>query len=357
MTDPLRVLIVDDSTTLREHLSNIVDAAPNCSCVGTASDGREAIELCQRLRPDVVSMDMMLPVMSGLAATEYIMAHCPTPILIVSSSFNRGEVFRTYDALAAGALDVFEKPTGQEPAGEWERAYLRQLRLVSRVRVITHPRAKLSAWGRTSPEVPARGAIVPSGQSPRVIAIGASTGGPGALVKVLSPLSPNTSFVVLVVMHLSPAFAAEFANWLDAQIALPVAYARDREALSELAGCVRLAPPNSHLCVEGERLRLSDAPERHSCRPSVDALFESLAQSHGPRAVGCLLTGMGRDGASGLLRMRQAGAHTVAQGEQSCVVFGMPREAIALGAARDVLNLEQIGSMLATGDAGLGRNA
>src|SRR6266481_5690970 len=138
-----RVLVVEDSVTVRERLCSVLAADPACELVGEAGDGRQAIDLCRALRPDVIAMDMMLPVMSGLAATEYIMAHCPTPILVVSSSFNRGEIFKTYDALAAGAVDVLEKPNGREPEGSWERRFLSMLKLVARIRVITHLRARL----------------------------------------------------------------------------------------------------------------------------------------------------------------------------------------------------------------------
>ena len=145
----IRVLVVEDSLTVRKRLCEVLAADPEIEVVGDAGDGKRAIELCRSLRPDVVTLDMMLPVMSGLAATEYIMAHCPTPILIVSSSTNRGEGFKTYEALAAGAVDVLEKPRGDESDGEWERRFIATVKLVSRIKVITHLRAKLGALGRT----------------------------------------------------------------------------------------------------------------------------------------------------------------------------------------------------------------
>ncbi|HWD58448.1 MAG TPA: response regulator, partial [Stellaceae bacterium] len=143
----IRVLVVEDSLTVRRRICEVLAADPEIELAGEAADGKEAIELCRDRRPDIVTMDMILPVMSGLAATEYIMAHCPTPILVVSSSFNRGELFKTYDALAAGAVDVLEKPTGAEPEGVWERNLLAQVKLVSKIRVITHPRLRLAGLG------------------------------------------------------------------------------------------------------------------------------------------------------------------------------------------------------------------
>src|ERR1700686_2075487 len=148
----LRVLVVEDSVTVRKRLIEILNAEPDIEVVGEAEDGKRAIELCQQNRPDVITMDMMLPVMSGLAATEYIMAHCATPILVVSASINRGELFKIYDALAAGAVDVLEKPTGTEAEGVWERRFLSTLKLVARISVITHPRARLAGLRRPPPE-------------------------------------------------------------------------------------------------------------------------------------------------------------------------------------------------------------
>src|SRR5437899_360930 len=143
-----RVLVVDDSLTARKHLVEILSADPELEVAGEAEDGKRAIELCRALRPDVVTLDMMLPVMSGLAVTEYVMAYCPTPILIVSSSTNRGELYKTYDALAAGAVDVFEKPSGRGPDGAWERGLVASVKIVSRIRVITHIRGRLEPVGQ-----------------------------------------------------------------------------------------------------------------------------------------------------------------------------------------------------------------
>jgi two-component system chemotaxis response regulator CheB len=331
---------------VRHRLLEVIASDPNMEVVGEAGDGRSAIELCQRLRPDVVTLDMMLPIMTGLAATEYIMAHLPTPILVVSASFNRGEVFKTYDALAAGAVDVIEKPRGDEPPGAWERAFLSAVRVVSRVRVITHPRARLSGWSELGrpPHGPAEQKAT---AHPKTLAlIGISTGGPSALVQVLRALPPDFPAAILIVIHLAAPFAVAFAEWLEAQAGRPVRYATEGEAVEGLAGQVRLAPPDRHLVLRSGRLRLTQDPERHSCRPSVDVLFESVALERGTETVACLLTGMGRDGAHGLLALRQAGATTIGQDEASSVVYGMPREAAQLGAVQHVLGLSQVGPKL-----------
>jgi two-component system chemotaxis response regulator CheB len=350
MMTKIRVLVVEDSLTIRRRLGEILAADPELELVGEAGDGKTAIELCGKLRPDVVTLDMMLPVMSGVAATEYIMAYYPTPILIVSASVNRGEVFKTYDALAAGAVDVLEKPTGEEPDGEWERRYCASLKLVSRIKVITHLRGRLAGLGPTpTGPVPRASSLSPASPAPRaksLVALGASTGGPAALVEVLRGLPVNPNVPVIIVLHIDEPFGAAFAGWLDTQTHHRVSYAGDGDALRSYAGRVAMAPPGRHLVVHGPRFHLSVEAPRHSCRPSIDVLFESLAKEHGATTVACLLTGMGRDGAAGLLEIRRAGGTTIAQDESTSVVYGMPREAVLLGAAGQVLPVGRIGRAL-----------
>lgn len=348
----LRVLVVEDSLTMRSFLCEAVAADPGCELVGQAADGKEAIELCQQLRPDVISLDMMLPVMSGMAATEFIMAYVPTPILVVSASTNRGELFKTYEALAAGAVDVIEKPRADEDSAAWCARYLAHLRLVARVRVLTHVRGKLRVAEAAPAPAPAAAPVPAGGETlprvavrPLVAAIGASTGGPRAVVQVLRGIPPGLALPLLMVVHIGEPFGSAFADWLDGQTAHRVRLARDGELLD--AGAVRLAPPGRHLRLRGRRLLLDDGPERHSCKPSVDVLFESLAQECGPACAGALLTGMGADGARGLGAIRVAGGVTIAQDEATSVVYGMPREAARLGAVQRILPLDAIGPALA----------
>lgn len=343
----LRVLVVEDSLTVRKHLSATLSADPGIEVVGEAEDGRRAIELCLRHRPDVITMDMMLPVMSGLAATEYIMAHCPTPILVVSSSINRGELFKTYDALAAGAVDVIDKLSGGEPDGAWERNLVATTKLVAKIRVITHPRGRLPPLDRPARPEPRPAAPSRAAGRREVVAIGASTGGPAAIVEVLRGLPPTFQLPILFVLHINEPFGAAFADWLDGQTARPVAFARDGDLVASHAGRVVMAPAGRHLVVRDRRLRLTSEIERHSCRPSIDVLFESVALEYGPTAVAALLTGMGRDGAAGLLKIRNAGGLTIAQDEATSVIYGMPREAVELGATDRVLPLAAIGPELA----------
>jgi two-component system chemotaxis response regulator CheB len=343
-----RILVVDDSQTVRKHLIEIIESDPDFEIIGEAEDGKRAIEICQQSRPDVITMDMMMPVMTGLSATEYIMAHCPTPILVVSASTNRGELFKIYDALAAGAVDVLEKPISDEFSAAWRQRFLAEAKMAARIRVITHPRARLAQLQRAAPTLLPR---LPVATPPRgkfsLVAVGASTGGPGAIVEVLRGLPADFDLPIAVVLHMNEPFAAAFADWLEGQIGRPVSNAEDGAPVAAAAGRVVLAPGGRHLVVRDGRFRLTLGDERHSCRPSVDVLFESVAAEFGPAAAACLLTGMGRDGALGLLKLREAGGITIAQNEETSIVYGMPREAVILGAAQQVLALGDIGRRLA----------
>jgi two-component system chemotaxis response regulator CheB len=368
---PLRVLVVEDSLTIRKYLVKVLQAN-GLEVVGEAADGLRAVELCMQLKPQVVTMDMILPGLSGLAATGEIMAYSPTPILIVSASVNRGEVFQTYEALAAGAVDVLDKIKLGETSAAWEQRFVAAVRMAARIKVITHPRARLLRMSgarnldtaqalplkpivsiqSASPSQPAsyRGAsspvTAPQGKAD-LIAIGASTGGPAAISEILRSLSPDFPIPILIVLHISEMFAFAFAEWLNTLSPIPARYAIDGESLP-LPGKpqILLAPAGRHLTVEAGRLRLSEAAERNSCRPSIDVLFESLALAPSRRSVLCLLTGMGKDGAAGMLAGREAGLQTVAQDEASCVIFGMPAEAIRLRAAERVLPLQDIAPFL-----------
>ncbi len=340
----LRVLVVDDSLSARRRLVAALESDPGIAVVGQAEDSRRAIALCEALRPDVVTLDMVLHDGDGIEVTEHIMARCPTPILIVSASSGRGEALRRLDALEAGAVDTLEKPTGREPKGEWERCFIDAVKLTSRIRVIRHLRGMLRA-GEHAPDA---GAITRHDRRVELIAMGASTGGPQAVLEILRARTPAIAAPIVLVIHVGAPFVDHLSEWLAGELPIPVTEARDGEPLPA-PGEARLilAPADRHLVIQDRRLRLTSEPARHSCRPSVDVFFESVARELGPRAAGCLLTGMGRDGAAGLLAMRRAGAVTLAQDEATSMIFGMPREAIRLGAADRVLPLPEIRPALA----------
>jgi two-component system chemotaxis response regulator CheB len=368
----LRVLIVEDSRTIRERLVEVLGEDPGFEIVGQVGDGPAALRLVDSVRPDIISLDMVLPGMSGLEVTRRVMSTRATPILVVSASVNRGEAFDTLDALQAGAVDVFEKSRmGRDPT--WEVDLKAALRLVARIRVVTRPRPRdppewapasegqrklslghgnLASARETDRDSESRIFLDSRsgfrGVAPSLIVLGASTGGPAAIAQILGELPADFRLPILIVMHMAPLFAVPLADWLGRHTSLPVRIAIDGEPVPSprTAACVLLAPAERHLIIDAGRLRFTMDPERHSCRPSVDVLFESAALECGPRAIGGLLTGMGRDGAAGLLALRQVRALTFAQDASSCVVFGMPREAIQLGAAELVLPLGQIAANL-----------
>lgn len=302
----IRVLVVEDSRTVRARIVAALRSDPALEVVGEAGDGQAAIDECTRLRPDVVTMDMMLPGLSGLAATEHLMQHCPTPILVISSADNRAGFIDTIAALDAGAVDVLDKPLGRDTVGaneNWDREFLRTVKLVSKIRVIRrvghHPAVPVPR-AQPAPRVD-------PGHPYSVVAIGASTGGPTAVAALLRSLPVTFVLPILLVLHVHESFGTAFASWLAEVTERRVRLAVSGEPLSHVApGEVVMAPPGRHLRVLGSTLVLTDEPERHSCRPSVDVLFESLAASHGPRVAAVLLTGMGRDGALGLLDIDRA---------------------------------------------------
>lgn len=340
----IRVLVVDDSATAREYLAYLIGADPEVQVIGTARDGQEAIGAVRDLHPDVVVMDLMMPVMDGIEATRVIMETNPTPIVIVSAVWLRGEVEMTFRALGAGALAALEKPVGlNHPQHErLARELARTVRLMAGVKVV----------GRRNGLAPT---VVPSGPGPtapaqpcrvRFVAIGASTGGPSAIATVLRGLPAGFPAPVLVVQHIARGFIAGFASWLAESCRLPVAVAEQGQVPQ--AGHVYVAPDNRQMGVasDGTLALRDDAPEG-GLRPSVSYLFRSLIPFARRGLVAVLLTGMGRDGASELKQLRDLGAVTIAQDRESCIVFGMPGEAVALGAATAVLSPSQVASYLA----------
>lgn len=338
---PKRVVVVDDSLTLRKAIVEILDEHPEFEVVGEGSNGKEAVELVRVLKPDLVTMDMMMPVMHGQAATEYIMAHFPTRILIVSASTNRGELMHTYDALAAGAISVFEKPTELSDDNEWAARLVEELLLISRIPVVHHLK------GRTRSLKPEG---IPPGPPPgtyRLVVIGASTGGPQVLQHIFASLPASFPIPIVCVLHISPGFASMLSEWFNAHSALSVDFIQKSVKLShKCGGKVFFAPAGFHAEVQNSSLYLTQAPLVNFCRPSVDVLFHSAANSYQNAVIGVLLTGMGRDGAQGLKAIHDAGGYTIAQDQESSVVFGMNKEAISMGAARRVLPYDQIAGEL-----------
>jgi two-component system chemotaxis response regulator CheB len=369
---PIRVLIAEDSPVARELLVAILQNAPGVQVVGTARNGAEAVRLTQRLKPDVITMDVHMPEMDGIAATRQIMAEMPRPIVMLSASLNKNKHNLTFDALQAGALSVLEKPALHDPP-ETHADLIHQIKLMAEVKVVrrwgseeARRRGREEEQGTAERKAPGGGAgeqrrvknqpanlraegplwatplLRRNGQTKiQLVAMASSTGGPGVLAKILSQLPANFPVPILVVQHITSGFGAGLATWLDQQTPLEVRLARQGD--EPQAGQVLLAPDDYHMQVNRLGLiTLNQTPREQGVRPSANVLFHSLAQVYRATALGIILTGMGSDGALGLRAMREVGAFTIAQDKESCVVFGMPAVAIELGAVEQVLPASQV---------------
>jgi two-component system, chemotaxis family, protein-glutamate methylesterase/glutaminase len=335
----VRVLIADDSATVRWHLTDVINTTPGLRVIGEARDGAEVLALAPQLKPDVISMDINMPRMDGLEATRRLMVSHPTPVVVVSGLVDR-DVDLALQALQAGALAVVEKPPDRShPAfAEKHRQLVKNLIAMSGVRVIRRGQtAQLNAAAAKIEYIPAPHPRI----NPEIIAVGASAGGPGALSTLFKLLPSSLSIPVVVVQHMPHEFILGLARWLGKSSGWTVRVASDGAILE--GGVVHLSPGTAHLKVirQGGRpvARLITEQGSYRYQPAVDVLFHSIAQTFGAAAIGVIMTGMGDDGAEGLLAMRQAGARTLAQDQASSVVFGMANVAIERGAVEDVLPL------------------
>ena len=329
----LKLLIVDDSAIARELLTQILGSDPEIEIVGVAKNGKEAVEFAKQHRPDIITMDIHMPVMNGFEATKEIMIECPTPIVIVSASTAVNEVEWAMQSLRAGALTLQLKPPGPgSPDFDREaRELIESVKAMAEVRVMRHRRQIENP--KPIQEVNAR-ASTQSGL--RAVAIAASTGGPPALLQLLGELPSDFPLPVLLVQHIADGFVEGFAAWLHASVTLTVKIAEAHEVLQP--GTVYVAPQGKHLGASlGGRVLLSDAPAIGGFRPSATYLFESCAQAFREKVVGIVLTGMGRDGADGLRTLHELGGLTIAQDEATSVVFGMPGVVVAEKLADDVV--------------------
>jgi two-component system chemotaxis response regulator CheB len=334
----IRVLVAEDSKVAREFLTHLINGQPDMEVVGVAANGAEAVQRIKTLRPAIVVMDSNMPVLDGFEATRQIMMESPTPIIIVTASLNPQDVLTTFKAMEVGALAVLAKPVGagHPHYGPLVDRFLQHIRLMSEVKVVRRrqPRDQSKA-AATSPRPAA------AGRQTEIIAIGASTGGPQVIQAILGGLDTALPAAVLIVQHISPGFVQGFVDWLTKTVPFPVALATPQAKLTP--GRAYIAPDNYHLGVDGRgNLMLSDAPPENGLRPAVSFLFRTVAAAYGHRAIGVLLSGMGRDGAAELKLLREAGAVTIAQDQASAVIFGMPGEAVKLGAATYVAPPEEI---------------
>lgn len=331
----IRVLIAEDSAVVTEHIKGLLTSDPEISVVGTARNGIEAVAMAENLKPDVITMDIRMPKMDGVEATRLIMQRCPTRIIVVTASTDQMESQPAFEAIKEGALTVLEKPRGYGHA-DYERIkanLLKTVRIMSTVKVVTR-------WGHgprpTLKHLPVHG-------QPQIVAIGASTGGPAALSVLLQSIPAGLPVPIVIVQHMTAGFGPAFAGWLNSESKMTVKTAEDGNRLE--AGTVYIAPDRTHLGVTSEgRVRLTESrvAATYHC-PSVNHLFETVAQSYRAQALGVLLTGMGEDGASGMQQMKEAGAKTFCQDEATSIVFGMPKAAIALEAVDRILPLSKLG--------------
>ncbi len=338
MVETVNVLIVDDSDMTREILRRLLESDPAIRVIGVAENGKQAIDQVQKLKPNMVIMDINMPVMDGFQATEQIMAYCPTPILILSSTLNKGGVYTTFNALAIGAVDVMEKPA-MTPNASWAEigsSLIKKVKLVSQAKVLTHLKGKLR---KVSP-LPDSGSIRNLNNC-ELVCIGASTGGPSVVMRILKAIPPDYNAAILVVQHMASGFTENFVEWLRSSCKIKIKLAEEGEQVEK--GKALVAPDGFHTIVTKRKtVRLITGAAVNNVKPSVDVLFNSIAEEYGGRAMGVLLTGMGADGADGLKRIKESGSTTIAQSEESCTVFGMPKVAIERGAAVEVLSVEDI---------------
>jgi two-component system chemotaxis response regulator CheB len=337
MNRKIRVLIVEDSAVVREHLRRILTSDPQFEVAGMAGSGEQALEIIEGLAPDIVTMDIRLPGMQGFEATRRIMALRPTPIVIVSG-VDSPDVDLTMEALRAGALSVVEKPVASnDVAYDAMAARLRtQLAIMSDVKVVRQ-RASVDQHPRRA----GSGDCSNFGASRyRILAIGASTGGPNALVQLLSGLGPEFPLPIALVQHITPGFTAGFADWLSKATPFRVRIVQRETPVSSAE--VYVCESTFHLVLKGAFVAPEPAPPVRGHRPSADALFSSVARSYASSAIGVLLTGMGEDGAAGLGEMKSAGGFTLAESEATAVVYGMPAAAVKAGAVCESRPLNEI---------------
>jgi two-component system, chemotaxis family, protein-glutamate methylesterase/glutaminase len=337
----IRVLVVDDSALMRGVLSQILSTDPAIKVVGVASDPLVAREKIKALDPDVITLDIEMPRLDGLAFLERVMRLRPMPVVMISALTQKGAV-ATLQALEMGAVDFIAKSTLDAERGlaVFKDEVIGKVKAAAKASIPTARRPSL-------PPVLAPGSVSRPPASNKIVAIGASTGGVVALKDVLAVL-PTDGPPILIVQHMPPGFTRTFAARLDSLCAMRVAEAADEARV--LPGHVYIAPGGQHLTLsrgDGQyRCRLSDGPPVNGHIPSVDVLFDSIAGAAGANAVGVLLTGMGKDGAQGLQRMREAGGATACQDEASCLIYGMPKAAKALGAAEHELPLDRIAAYI-----------
>jgi len=334
---PTRIFVVDDSPMFREMLRGIVEADGDIAVIGEAATGESALALVDALQPDLVTVDIEMPGLGGLATIAQLMMRRPVPILVLTGQPTGEGSTLAFEAIGRGALEIASKSELGRDEGAWLRSLVKQL---GNVRVVRHPGVH-----RPPPPGPPPLVRAPSGRGCAIVGIAASSGGPSAIVDVLSALPPDFPGCIALVQHLPNGFVAPFERFLAERLELTVAVVHARTL--PRPGSLLLPADDRHLLFADDgAFTVSSAPVVGGHRPSATLLFESLARVEGARAVGVILSGMGDDGAAGLLALRRAGAETIAQDEATSAIYGMPRAAVERGAASQVLPLGAIAAVL-----------
>jgi two-component system chemotaxis response regulator CheB len=348
----IRVLVVDDSAIVRKILSETLASEADIEVVGTAPDPIVALDKIQRLKPDVLTLDIEMPRMDGLTFLKQLMSTQPMPVILISS-LAQSSVEIALEALRYGAVDVLAKPSGPYSVGELRASLSSRIRAAARAKLRSapahtpEPARVIALAGAPAKPVATPPLPAPASDPTRLIAIGASTGGTEAIAQVLTQMPAGVPPIV-ITQHIPPMFSRTFAERLNKLCRFEVREAVDGDATRP--GLALVAPGGFHMVLEksgtGFRVKIKDGPLVCYQRPSVDVLFTSVAMAAGTRAVGAILTGMGNDGAQGMKRMKEKGCYNIAQDEATCVIFGMPREAIRAGAVDQVLPLDRIAAAL-----------
>mgnify|MGYP001593932841 FL=1 len=343
----IKVLIVDDSTVFSDLFTKILKSDSEIEIVGRARNGLEAVELVDKLRPNVITMDISMPVMDGVTATEEIMKRRPTPIIIVSSLVNKKETNICFNALKAGAVDVVEKPiiTALSDYKELEDELIRRIKVAAGVKLFTPLWVYKGRGKKEASKIDEEQAVKKAGELhkkiKRIIVIGASTGGPVAINTVLSALPPDFPVPCLVVQHIAKGFLDGLVDWLGKECRIKVKIANQSENLE--CGTAYFPPEDEDIgFYKNEAIKIYKSQPYEGHRPSITTMMQGAAEAFGAGVIGVLLTGMGRDGVEGLKAIRAAGGRTIVQDEATSAVFGMPKEAIDSNAADYVLPVDRI---------------
>lgn len=345
----IRILLVEDSNVSREYLMYLISRENDLKVIATASNGKDAVDLALRLKPDVITMDINMPKLDGFQATREIMEKSPVPIIIVTASWDPKHVSTTFKALEAGAVSVIPKPlgSGHTDSEKLKKDFIKTIRIMSEVKVVRRIKKptflnsnKIKDTDITTPNISSYN------KEFKIAAIGASTGGPQIIQQILNDLPNNFFLPILIVQHIAAGFVEGFIDWLNSTTKLRVKLAEDGE--QPIPGFVYLAPDDYHmgLLKTSRTIKLSKAEKENGLRPSVSYLFRSVAEAFPNEAVGILLTGMGKDGSEELGLMKNKGALTIVQDEESSIVFGMPGEAVKIGAANLILDPKSISKKL-----------